>query len=252
MTSVRTIREIPANCGKVSRLLNEDWQKRGDGIVAGITTRRGAPSFGLSGAANAVEPLDAYRELAEELRMDGVSVVIQVHGPRVVHVPAPPPIAVACFGRADGMVTDGSRCLLAVTAADCVPIYLFDPSHRAIGLLHAGWRGAAAGVLVAGIAALGRCFGSTASNLLVHLGPSISGDRYEVGPEVLGAFGIESEGAAGLDIRDHLAKQALEAGVPSDRLTRSAWCTSTHSDLLHSHRASGGTAGRMAAFVGLK
>ena len=251
MTGVRTVHEVPAAGGSVSRLVHEDWQDTDSGIVAGITTRVGAPSFGLAGSAHAVQPLDSYRDLAHELGMDGVSIVIQVHGVSVVHVPAPPPPAVACFGRADGLVTAGERSLLAVTAADCVPIYLYDPSRRAIGLLHAGWRGAAAGILGAGLKALGECFGSSTSDLLVHLGPSISGVRYEVGPEVLGAFGVESTAPAGLDLRDHLVEQALEAGVPVERISRSGWCTATHSDLLHSHRASAGAAGRMAAYIGL-
>jgi len=250
VTEVRIVEEVPARDGSVSRLVLEEWQRDG-GVAAGITTRPGAPTFGLASAPNAVEPIDAYLSLASDVDMEAVSVVVQVHGDRVVDVPDPPPPALACFGRADGLVTKGGRSLLAVTAADCVPIYLYDPLRRAVGILHAGWRGAAAGLLASGVQTLADRCGAAPSDLLIHFGPSISGDRYEVGPEVLREFGLEASGPGMLDLRDQLVRQALEAGIPADHISRSAWCTATHSDLFHSHRASGGTAGRMAAYIGL-
>lgn len=250
MTGARVIEETPAANGGASHLVHAEWMA-GYPVVAGITTRPGAPSFGLTGAANGLEPLDAYAGLARDLGMVGASIVIQVHGSRVVRVPSPACPAVACFGRADGLVTDGRRSLLAVTAADCVPIYVLDPERPAIGMLHAGWRGTAAGILAAGVAAFETHFGSRPSDLLLHLGPAISGARYEVGPEVLREFGVESDSPAGLDLRDELVRQARECGVDPGRISRSSLCTASRDQLLHSHRASGGKAGRMAAFLGL-
>ena len=84
----------------------------------------------------------------------------------------------------------------------------------------------------------------------VHLGPAICGACYEVGPEVLGAFGKAQKGRGQLDLRGWLRGQAIDCGVREDRITVSTWCTRCGAEWLHSHRGSAGTAGRMAAFLG--
>jgi copper oxidase (laccase) domain-containing protein len=119
-------------------------------------------------------------------------------------------------------------------------------------MMHAGWRGASAGILPDGLAELQRLFGVQPESIRVYLGPSICGTCYEVGTEVLEAFGRPSVGRALLDLRSELQRQAEEAGVPPASITRSEWCTRCGSVRLHSHRASGPEAGRMAAFVGIQ
>src|SRR5690606_25438459 len=92
-------------------------------------------------------------------------------------------------GSADGHATMLADLLLAVSVADCIPVSLVDPGRRAIALLHAGWRGVAAGIITEGIAALRRLAGSSPADLHLHLGPAICGSCYEVGPEVYAALG---------------------------------------------------------------
>lgn len=140
--------------------------------------------------------------------------------------------------------------MLAVTAADCIPVYLVGPASGVIGLLHAGWRGVAAGVLEAALARMAAGWPDAPGDLVVHLGPGICGSCYEVGREVLGALGLPPEERGHVDLRVALARRAVEAGVAAERVSVSGRCTRCEGDHFHSHRGSEGEAGRMAAYLG--
>jgi hypothetical protein len=147
--------------------------------------------------------------------------------------------------------------------ADCVPVFLTWPGGY--GLLHAGWRGTAAGVLEAGLAATG----VPMERVRVHLGPAIGGCCYEVGPEVAEAVyrtrggppAGEAEGALRrgrgdrwlLDLRSSLRARAAAVGVEADRVSASACCTAC-GEGFHSFRARGERSVRsvMLAFIGAR
>lgn len=232
------------------------WTERFEGLAAGLTVRGTGPDgepadFGLTTAGTAYTLLRRLEGLAGQLGFPGLAVVRQVHGARVVCLEPTPEGGIRQPGEADGLVTGGSGLLLAVTAADCVPVYLLDPGSGGLGLLHAGWRGVAGGVLEAGVRAMGARFGADPGQLFVHLGPAICGSCYEVGPEVLRALDRPApEGGAHVDLRASLADRAERLGATPERLTRSAWCTRCSADQFHSHRGRGDDAGRMAAFLG--
>jgi YfiH family protein len=152
---------------------------------------------------------------------------------------------------ADGHVTAIGGVLLGVTVADCVPVSLVDPVRRAVGLLHAGWRGVVAGILENGIRRLGREFGSRPEDLWLHLGPAICGDCYEVGGEVHSALGLpEPDGPRPVDLRACLHLRAVAIGVNEARVTESAWCTLCGESPFYSHRR--GERGRQVAFLGIR
>jgi copper oxidase (laccase) domain-containing protein len=136
-----------------------------------------------------------------------------------------------------------------VSVADCVPIHVLHPETEALLLLHAGWRGTAAGILESGLSRLVGCTGAGIDDLWMHLGPAICGRCYEVGPEVMKALGQPPERGP-LDLRLALTEQALGLGVPRAQVSVSAWCSRCSGDRFHSHRGSQGAAGRMAAFLG--
>lgn len=176
----------------------------------------------------------------------------QVHGAAVdVHEAADAGLFIG-EGR-DGHFTARAGVLLTVSVADCVPVFLVDPVRRAVALVHAGWRGVAAGILGAGVAEFART-GSDPADLLVHLGPAICGDCYEVGPEVFAALGLDAPpGPAPLDLRAARAARAVAAGVTAERITASAHCTRcqrTGPRRFHSHRA--GDPERQIAFLGVR
>jgi hypothetical protein len=139
---------------------------------------------------------------------------------------------------------------MGVTVADCVPVFVVDPHRRVVGLLHAGWRGTAAGILEAGVSLLAGQSEAEPGNLLVHLGPAICGSCYEVGPEVHAALGLHEPGTpTPVDLRGLLAEKALDLGVMGANITRSTFCTLCGASPFFSHR--GGATQRQVGFLGI-
>jgi copper oxidase (laccase) domain-containing protein len=128
-------------------------------------------------------------------------------------------------------------------------VYLVAPG-RGIALLHAGWRGAAGHILARGLERLRSAVGSR-SEIVVHCGVGICGACYEVGSEVMVGCGMPAEGKGPwhLDLRSCLAEEAVGLGVKA--VTNSSWCTAHDRPTFFSHRASGGTDGRMVAYLGM-
>ena len=244
-----TERPVP---GPVPRFELPEWKEQYH-AVAGITGR-GEPSapfdLGLSGATAPVGQVMArWRALRESLPgFHGTVVARQIHGTRVLWHPAATGLLI--HDDADGPATANSGILLAVTATDCIPVYLVDPDRRFIALLHAGWRGTAAGVVAAGVALL-RAQGSSPRDVVMHCGIGICGTCYEVDSEVFSGCGlpVPSGGKGRLDLRAVLAEQARQLGV--GRVTTSAFCSAHDRGAFFSHRASGGADGRMVAYLGL-
>jgi YfiH family protein len=233
--------------------LHELGAWRSQGVVAGITGRgpghgRGF-DLGLWTDAPVGEVMSRWRMFRNAVAgFEAVILGNQVHGTVVETIGA---------GRGwvqiegvDGWVTTSPGVLLAVTVADCIPVYLAVP-HRGVALLHAGWRGTAGGILRAGLDRLLAGTGASPSDVIMHCGVGICGSCYEVGREVMEGCGVavEGEGPWHLDLRAHLAAQARAAGVAS--VSASSWCTAHDRASFYSHRASKGTDGRMVAYAGL-
>ena len=161
----------------------------------------------------------------------------------------------------DGHATAERGLLLAVTVADCVPVYLTAPGSGTVALLHAGWRGTAGGILERGVQVVMQRASVRAGDLIMHCGVGVCGDCYEVGPEVVAALAASlptgaattalrpgPSGAAHVDLRALLALQARALGIGVVGI--SAWCAAHDRDRFFSHRASGGRDGRMVAYAG--
>lgn len=237
--------------GPVPRYELARWREE-LGVIAGITTRGDSASpfdLRLGGNSPVGEVLDRWGALLRAVPgFRGIVVSRQVHGTAVVwHDDAR---GLVIHEGSDGHATSTRGVLLAVSAADCIPVYLVDPVRRAVALVHAGWRGTAAGVLGAGLAELRRR-GSLVENVLVHCGVGICGPCYEVGSEVFAGCGLPAPtgGRGPLDLRAVLAVQARGHGV--EKISTSRFCSS-HDPEFFSHRGSGGRDGRMVAYLGLQ
>ena len=158
--------------------------------------------------------------------------------------------------RADGAVTGKAGRVCAVLTADCLPIFMCNRAGTRVGAIHAGWRGLAAGVIEAGVAAME----NAGNDVLAWLGPAISAPRYQVGAEVRSAFTAVDPAAAeafvpagsGKWFADlyHLARQRLAFAGVGD-VYGGGFCTFTDSERFFSHRRDGVT-GRMAAMIWLE
>lgn len=165
------------------------------------------------------------REAANEL---GISVdwafVHQIHSAVVVEAAGS-----GNLGEADAIVTAVARLPIAVATADCVPIIIEAPT--AVAVVHAGWRGAVAGVVPAALAFM-KAGGHQPRRAAI--GPAIGACCYEVGAEVITQFpgfvGETAWGSPSVDIPGYVAAQLTELTV-----WRSTECTFT-SDSLYSWR----------------
>ena len=214
------------------------------GFVA-FTTTRAAGTFGTVGTDPVGEVMGRWWSLVESLQAFGprFATARQVHGNRVlVHRAGWDGLIRA--SAADGHVAAERGTALAVTIADCVPVFVAHPGG-ATALLHAGWRGTAARILEAGVRELQR-LGLAPRDLHVHLGPAICGRCYQVGTDVYAQLtGQSVDGPRCVDLRAILAAQAAGLGVT--HVSASAVCTRCDNERFFSHRA--GDAGRALAVM---
>lgn len=216
------------------------------GVRAFVTTRAagdfGIPADGEVAAAPALARWQGLQLALEALGAPRLASARQVHGTRVlVHQEAWQ--GWLRVDGADGHVVIGAGAA-AITIADCVPVFIAHPSG-AVGIVHAGWRGTAGGILGQGLR-LFAAHGFPIDELVVHLGPSICGRCYTVGEDVYERLtGWPTKRPRNVDLRALLAEQAAQLGVA--RWSASGECTNCDNDLLFSHRA--GDAGRQIACI---
>ena len=205
-----------------------------------FTTTRAAGSFATVGAEPVGEVMGRWRRLHETLAPFGprLATAAQVHGATVLVHEAGWTGWLRSDG-ADGHFSTVGGTGLAVSVADCVPVFVAHPSG-AVALVHSGWRGTAARITEQAIA-LFVARGLAARDLIVHAGPSICGRCYEVSPEVHEALtGHRPAGHQPVDLRAVILGHARAAGVR--QLAASEFCTRCDNDRFYSHRA--GDAGR--------
>jgi YfiH family protein len=189
------------------------------------------------------------RRLAARAGLDPARVAMgwQVHGAEVREWTAPPqPAAFAEPGadleRVDGHITSLAQIGLLALTADCLPVALVAPGR--VAMLHAGWRGLAAGIIPRALQGFDRPPAAA-------IGPAIGRCCYEVGAEVLDAFAHLDGVASGrmLDLRG-VARAQLEAGDVA-RVEDVDLCTSCHPELFFSHRRDAGVTGRQGGLAWL-
>lgn len=161
------------------------------------------------------------------------------------------------YEETDGMLTKTKGLSLIVGVADCLPIFLYDPENGAIGTVHSGWKGTKGGILTNAINLMSDSFGTSPSNLLCAVGPSIESACYEVGEEVATQFDDKflkdsGEGKYQLDLKAANVAQMLSAGVLSGNIEVSDICNRCDADNFFSHRREGDKSGRMWGLIRLE
>jgi YfiH family protein len=207
----------------------------------------------------------------------------QIHSDTILFVEAPSKSQLV----GDGLITSTAGLLLAIQTADCLPIILVDPKHRAVGVFHAGWRGTLKRIVEKGVGEMRRRFGTRPGDLKAAIGPGIHGCCYQVGQEVRDQFESQFAYAAKLfreveerdpvrekypmlfltarppghselpkkiflDLVEANRQQLSAAGVPARSIEASPLCTNCRTDLLFSYRAEKGKTGRMMAVAGIR
>lgn len=205
------------------------------GGTALFTTRRGGVSEGPYASLNlglwTDDDAGRIRDNRERVRAAaGASRLAQgrqVHGTRVV-------VDAEGIEEADGQVISGRGVAAVVLVADCLPVALAGPER--VGVVHAGWRGLAAGVLEAGVEATGA--------VCAAIGPGIGPCCYEVGDDVRAVFGTSERT---LDLKA-IARGRLEAAGVRE-IHDCGLCTSCDAERFFSHRRDRGVTGRQAGLA---
>ncbi|MHB0947912.1 MAG: polyphenol oxidase family protein [Gemmatimonadaceae bacterium] len=213
--------------------------------IRAFTTGREAGSFGTVGDEPVGTVMGRWDALRAMLASGGprLATARQVHGARVIlHREGWEGWLRA--GDADGHLALERGTAMAVSVADCVPVFLAHPGG-ATAVLHSGWRGTEARIVEAAVAVLAQ-HGIPAGELLLHLGPAICGRCYEVSPDVYARLtGRSVDRPAPVDLRALIAGQARGQGVR--HISTSPLCTRCDNRLLYSHRC--GDAGRQLGVV---
>lgn len=262
-----------------------------DGLIHAVSTRHGGVSSGYLSSLNLGKTVGDdpenveinHRRLAEALgvRRDHFTTTWQVHSQRVLE--ATKEHRGTLIDQADGIITNQVDLPLTQRFGDCTPILVYDPSHHAVGLAHAGWRGTVAGMAGSLVQAMIARYGSDPAEMAAVVGPAIGPCCYEVGDEVVDAVrqafpdtapvlraprhsssedqsGVEagkhnpgSNGHASrlhFDLWEANRWQLAQAGIR--QIEVAGVCTSCRRDLYFSHRGDHGRTGRFGAVVMLK
>ena len=239
-------------------------------LVHGVFTRQGGVSPSpwkslnlgdLSGdqKENVVENRRKIFEVVG-LQVESIYDAWQVHGTNIICTGKPRPLDEAHV-KADAILTDNPRVTLFMRFADCVPIFLYDPVRRVVGLVHAGWQGT---ILQIGRIAVDRMvsvYGTNPGDILAAIGPSIGPDHYEIGPDVAdkvkAAFPAdaprllsEATGKTYFDLWKTNQFILEKAGIKQTQIA--GLCTACATEDWYSHRAEQGKTGRFGALIALK
>lgn len=245
----------------------------GEGVTAFSTTRQGGYSEGRYGEFN----INRYCGDSEEAIRQNRSWLCQYLGisderlimPHQVHLTEMAVIdeaflqlsdeeRLARLEGVDALMTDVAGVCIGVSTADCIPVLLFDPVHRAVCAIHAGWRGTVQHIVEKAVAKMTAVYGTHPADLVAQIGPGIHLDSFEVGDEVYDAFareGFRMELISKkyekwhIDLPECNRQQLLSVGIPASQIAVSPVCTFQQSDRFFSARRLTVNSGRI--FTGI-
>ena len=238
-------------------------------VTAFSTTRHGGFSHGAHGGFN----INRYcgddeacidknlALLASELGVDKANVIMphQTHGTETRLISRD----FLSLGQAtqqmilegvDALMTDVPGVCIGVSTADCIPIIIYDPEHRATAAIHAGWRGTVARIAVKTVTEMRLAYGSRPEALLAVIGPGISLDAFEVGDEVYDEFASavfdmaaisRREAKWHIDLKECNRLQLVSLGIMPRNIQVSGICTYNNYTDYFSARRLGAQSGRI-------
>ena len=244
------------------------YYNMGTGVTAFSTTRQGGCStgnyaaFNINGYCGDDEVHIAANKVAlcSLLGIDSNRLVMphQVHDCVVRRIDGPQQ---GVIEGVDAVMTDVPQLCIGVSTADCIPVLLYDSTHRAVSAVHAGWRGTVLRIVQKAVEAMRDTYGTAPADLQAVIGPGISFDSFEVGDEVYNQFlsaGFDMQPISRRDAKWHIdlpmcnRLQLMEAGVPADHIQMTNICTYQQYDRYFSARRLGIQSGRIYTGILIK
>lgn len=244
------------------------YYNMGTGVTAFSTTRQGGCStgnyaaFNINGYCGDDEVHIAANKVAlcGLLGIDSNRLVMphQVHDCVVRRIDGPQQ---GVIEGVDAVMTDVPQLCIGVSTADCIPVLLYDSTHRAISAVHAGWRGTVLRIVQKAVEAMCDAYGTAPADLQAVIGPGISLDSFEVGDEVYDQFlsaGFDMQPISRREAKWHIdlpmcnRLQLMEAGIPADHIQMTNICTYQQYDRYFSARRLGIQSGRIYTGILIK
>lgn len=245
------------------------------GVTAAFSTRLGgvstgdqsSMSFGLSLGDKRENVLENYRIFCEAIGVDCKKVVLahQTHTANIKKV-TKEDIGKGIFKERnyndiDGLVTNEPGIVLVTQYADCTPLLFFDPVERIAATSHGGWRGTVGEIALKTVEIMVKDYGSNPKDIICAIGPNISKCCYEVDDPVIEeinkltyldkslCYYAKGGGKYMLDLKETNRQILLHAGIKEENIDVADLCTCCNSDVFHSHRATKGKRGTLAAMI---
>lgn len=220
-------------------------------VLHGVTTKA------IGNFASDIQSIELRKNLNAlfGINSERMVFVTQVHGDKI-YVVKGSQIKQNPIPQSDGLITNIPGICLVIKVADCLPIFILDSKNKAIGLIHAGWRGMIKCIVQKAILKMITLYGSQPKDLVIGFGPSIGVCCYKVGNEVVSQLKktfsytekLIKDGY--LDLQKANKKQLLELGVLEENIILNKYCTYHDNNLFFSHRR--GDNGRMMAILQLR
>ncbi|NQV29768.1 MAG: peptidoglycan editing factor PgeF [Candidatus Marinimicrobia bacterium] len=158
----------------------------------------------------------------------------------------------------DALLTVTPGLFLSVLTADCSPILVWSDEKSLVAAVHSGWQGSELNILGQTLEAIIGILKINPSSLYVAIGPGLSQDNFEVGPEFVDKFStpylrpLHHSDRYHFDNNQFLVDTAIESGVPVEQIEVLPFCTYRDEELFFSHRRDGLKTGRMMSVIGIK
>jgi YfiH family protein len=158
----------------------------------------------------------------------------------------------------DALITNKKEIFLVVSIADCTPILIHDEKNNAVAAIHAGWRGTVGKIVINALVKMKEQYGTQGKDCKAYIGTCIGPKHFEVGEEVANHFTDDEKKFDPstqkwlVDLKSANRNQLSAAGVFTENIEISPYCTVENNDLFFSHRYGKGKTGRMMAVIGMK
>ncbi|HYD35639.1 MAG TPA: peptidoglycan editing factor PgeF [Vitreimonas sp.] len=237
-------------------------------VIHGLSDRQhGNLSFLVGDDPSAVTA--NRRRFAEKVGIDAEAIVISqlIHGTNIVCVNSSdvgrgaldPSTAIP---HADGLLTNETNVPLLVIVADCAALSVYDPIKKVIGVVHVGWRGAAAGIIDEILQKMSAEYGSQPVDIMCEISPCLHQCCFEVGSEVKEQFvhkygtkvehffiATDQENNYMFDFSGLIQELLIRNGLQTQNIEASSICTSSNTEKYFSYRAEKGKTGRFGSVM---
>lgn len=235
------------------------------GLRHAVTTRDGGVSSGEYASLNLAFHVGDETETVRENRrisackigfnLENLVAAQQVHGDaiQIVHAQDVGRGALdmeSAIPNTDALITDTKNLPLLILVADCAPILLVDPKNQVLAVVHAGWRGALAGIASKTVLRMQSEFGSAPEEILAGIGPCLCLENLEIGPEVAAQVAqadaksvVPGWEKPHLDLRGLISRDLESVGVRAQNVEAMPFCSKDDARFF-SHRGQSGIAGR--------